>query len=130
MPLPIDAARLWAYVPTTGAVCNVLMDADKLVIVDTTRSSTVAAASRPRCARDSRRWRPKAERGPTASRRCSSAAPDGPGPGGSTGGQAAFKPGSLRVVAGTVALITGDTVVFRLQGKPGERVVFTFEVED
>jgi len=45
-------------------------------------------------------------------------------------GLAAFKPGSLRVVAGTVAVITPDAVVFRLQGKPGERVVFTFEVED
>ena len=44
-------------------------------------------------------------------------------------GQAVVKPGSLRVVAGTVALITGDAVVFRLQGKPGERVVFTFEVD-
>jgi hypothetical protein len=43
---------------------------------------------------------------------------------------AAFKPGSLRVVAGTVAVITPDAVVFRLQGKPGERVVFTFEVDD
>ena len=45
-------------------------------------------------------------------------------------GASTFKPGSLRVVAGTVAVITGDTVVFRLQGKPGERVVFTFEVDD
>jgi hypothetical protein len=45
-------------------------------------------------------------------------------------GQAAFKRGSLRVVAGTVALLTGDTVVFRLQGKPSERIVFSFEVDD
>lgn len=43
-------------------------------------------------------------------------------------GHAGVKPGSLRAVAGTVALITGETVVFHLQGKPGERVVFTFEV--
>ncbi len=43
-------------------------------------------------------------------------------------GQSVIKPGSLRVVAGTVALVTGDAVVFRLQGKPGERVVFTFEI--
>ena len=46
------------------------------------------------------------------------------------GGSDGIKPGSIRVVAGTVALITGGTVVFRLEGKPGERVVFTFEVED
>jgi hypothetical protein len=44
-------------------------------------------------------------------------------------GEGAVKPGSLRVIAGTVAVITGDAVVFRLQGKPGERVVFAFEVE-
>lgn len=44
-------------------------------------------------------------------------------------GQAAFRPGSLRVVAGTAAMITGDSVVFRLEGKPGERLVFVFEVE-
>jgi hypothetical protein len=35
-------------------------------------------------------------------------------------------PGSLRVVAGTVALITDDRVVFRLPGRAGERVVITF----
>jgi hypothetical protein len=34
--------------------------------------------------------------------------------------------GSLRVIAGEVALVTGDVVVFRLKGQPGERVVFTF----
>jgi hypothetical protein len=34
--------------------------------------------------------------------------------------------GSLRVIAGQVALVTGDVVVFRLKGQPGERVVFTF----
>jgi hypothetical protein len=34
--------------------------------------------------------------------------------------------GSLRVIAGEVALVTGDAVVFRLKGQPGERVVFTF----
>jgi len=43
--------------------------------------------------------------------------------------QPAMKPGSLRVVAGTVALITNDAVVFWLQGKPGERIVFAFELE-
>jgi hypothetical protein len=34
--------------------------------------------------------------------------------------------GSLRVISGEVALVTGDAVVFRLKGQPGERVVFTF----
>jgi len=37
-----------------------------------------------------------------------------------------FEAGSLRVIAGEVAQITGDAVVFRLKGQPGERVVFTF----
>jgi hypothetical protein len=44
-------------------------------------------------------------------------------------GETTIRPGSLRVVAGTVVVITGDSLVFRLQGKPGERVVFTFEVD-
>jgi hypothetical protein len=35
-------------------------------------------------------------------------------------------PGSLRVIAGEVAAIAADTVTFRLAGRPGERVVFTF----
>ena len=42
------------------------------------------------------------------------------------GSTASLEPGSLRVVAGNVALITGDAVVFRLSGRPGERIVFTF----
>jgi hypothetical protein len=40
---------------------------------------------------------------------------------------ATLVPGSLKVVAGDVALVSGDVIVFRLGGKPGERVVFTFE---
>jgi hypothetical protein len=36
--------------------------------------------------------------------------------------------GSLRVVAGEVAQIAADAVVFRLRGRAGERVVFAFEV--
>jgi len=36
--------------------------------------------------------------------------------------------GSLRVVAGDVAQVAADTVVFRLRGQAGERVVFTFDV--
>ena len=45
-------------------------------------------------------------------------------------GQAAFKPGSLRVVAGAVALVTARRRGLPAAGTPGERVVFTFEVED
>jgi hypothetical protein len=36
--------------------------------------------------------------------------------------------GSLQVVAGEVELVTPDTIVFRLAGRPGERVVFSFRV--
>jgi hypothetical protein len=36
------------------------------------------------------------------------------------------KPGSLRVIAGQVVMIGSDEVVFRLSGRAGERVVFTF----
>jgi len=39
----------------------------------------------------------------------------------------AFEPGSLRVVAGDVLTITDRMVVFRLSGKPGERVVLVFQ---
>lgn len=39
---------------------------------------------------------------------------------------AAAKAGSLRIVAGDVAAIAADTVTFRLAGRPGERLVFTF----
>ena len=35
-------------------------------------------------------------------------------------------PGSVHVVAGDVVAITADTVTFRLAGRPGERLVFTF----
>jgi hypothetical protein len=40
-----------------------------------------------------------------------------------------FVTSSLRVVAGEVSLVAGDTIVFRLKGTPGERVVFTFDKE-
>jgi hypothetical protein len=39
----------------------------------------------------------------------------------------AVRPGSLRVVAGDVVLVTDSEIVFRLQGKTGERVVFAFK---
>jgi hypothetical protein len=38
----------------------------------------------------------------------------------------AVTPGTLRVVAGDVALVSDTAVVFRMRGTPGERVVFTF----
>jgi hypothetical protein len=41
----------------------------------------------------------------------------------------AVAPGSLRVLAGEAAALGADTVAFRLRGRPGERVVFTFDVE-
>src|SRR5262245_5822307 len=37
-----------------------------------------------------------------------------------------FEPGSFRVIAGDVALLTSEAIVFRLAGRPGERVVFSF----
>ena len=42
------------------------------------------------------------------------------------GGIPGFRPDSLRVVAGEVVQLAGDSVTFRLLGKPGERVVFVF----
>ena len=33
---------------------------------------------------------------------------------------------SIRVVAGEVVALTSSSVTFRLRGRPGERVVFTF----
>ncbi len=40
-----------------------------------------------------------------------------------------LKPESLRVVAGEVVQVGGGVVGFRLRGRPGERVVFSFEIE-
>ena len=37
------------------------------------------------------------------------------------------RPGSLRVLAGTALAVTAGAVVFRLDGRTGERVAFTFE---
>lgn len=45
---------------------------------------------------------------------------------GTTGSLAA---GSVRVVAGDVVLLTENAIVFRLKGRPGERVVFSFRTE-
>jgi len=45
------------------------------------------------------------------------------------GGMSAFRPQTLRVVAGDVVQLDADAVTFRLQGRPGERVVFVFRTE-
>jgi len=44
------------------------------------------------------------------------------------GAERGLAAGSLRVITGEVALVTPDAVVFRMKGRPGERVVFTFWV--
>lgn len=41
----------------------------------------------------------------------------------------AFRAGSLRVVAGELQLVTAEAIVFRLAGRPGERIVFAFEAD-
>jgi hypothetical protein len=41
-----------------------------------------------------------------------------------------LQPGSLRVVAGNAVQIAADALTFRLQGRPGERVVFAFRAGD
>jgi hypothetical protein len=40
-----------------------------------------------------------------------------------------FRPETLRVVAGEVVQLGASSVTFRLQGRPGERVVFAFRAE-
>jgi BACON domain-containing protein len=40
-----------------------------------------------------------------------------------------FRPGTLRVVAGEALAVAADAIVFRLAGKPGERIAFAFEAE-
>ncbi len=42
------------------------------------------------------------------------------------GGVPGLMPETLRVVAGDVVQVAADSVTFRLQGRPGERVVFVF----
>ena len=44
------------------------------------------------------------------------------------GSERSLASGSLRVIAGEVTLVTPDSVVFRMKGRPSERVVFTFQV--
>jgi hypothetical protein len=45
------------------------------------------------------------------------------------GGMAGYQPESLRVIAGDVVQLGADVVTFRLQGRPGERIVFAFRAE-
>jgi hypothetical protein len=40
-----------------------------------------------------------------------------------------FEPGSLRLVAGEVVMVTADAIVFRIAGRVGERVVFGFQMK-
>jgi hypothetical protein len=40
-----------------------------------------------------------------------------------------LEPGSIRILAGEPAVVTGDAVVFRLRGRPGEQVSFTFRLK-
>ena len=68
----------------------------------------------------------RVKRGRTASRRRSSRRARS-GRGGSSSGRCrASGPTRLRVVAGDVVQLAADSVTFRLQGRPGERVVFLF----
>lgn len=47
----------------------------------------------------------------------------------SSGRYRASAPRALRVVAGDVVQLAAESLTFRLQGRPGERVVFTFRAE-
>jgi hypothetical protein len=40
-----------------------------------------------------------------------------------------LEPGSIRVLSGDPVSVTGDAIVFRLRGQPGEQVAFTFRVK-
>lgn len=40
-----------------------------------------------------------------------------------------FRAGTLRTLAGETASLSADTIVFRMRGRPGERIVFTVEAE-
>jgi len=40
-----------------------------------------------------------------------------------------LQPGTIRVIAGEVALVTESAVVFRLKGRRGERIVFSFRTD-
>ena len=92
-----------------GATARVLVNGDQLVVASSGRSEYVLRPG-PRDNRVEARlveaggagsWRFELESGAT-------------------------EPGSLRVLQGDVALVTDDSIVFRLSGRPGEAVAFTF----
>lgn len=150
---------LWggACAGAIGPVCTVLVDADKAVTLDTLRmfngGNKVSAAP---LALTSQLEVPGGEGQVVVNGRRASAVPPGviaiaaerqPGsnlveavlvraagrPGRwrlDLGGHASVQSGSLRVIAGTVAVLAGDSVVFQLQGKPGERIAFTFQIDE
>ena len=140
---------------TAGPVCTFTMSGDMLVTVETLRLLHGDAPARPaRLSMSSRlevdgpraAWWPTDATPPrwagTVSGVGPSALRDEPRRGGARGaagragtwrfdfsGQGTFRPGSLKVIAGTTALVTAEAVVFRLHGNPGERVAFTFEAD-
>lgn len=141
----------------TGPVCAVPMDADKLVTLDTLRNLHGGIRSSAKApALVSQLEVPGGEARVILNGRVVSSVRVGPmplatersagtnhvegvivrgsgRPGGwrfDLSGHRSFRPGSLRALAGAVALLAGDSVVFALQGKPGERIAFTFEADD
>jgi hypothetical protein len=140
---------------TTGSVCDVFMDQDKSVLADTFRTLTVtgpkapggallwttqldAAGAEGHVAVNGALSAVRTGRNPMRSARAEGVslveATLSRGAGAGTwrfdfSGQPGFKRGSLRAVAGKVALLTADSIAFALEGKAGERMVFTFETE-
>lgn len=150
------ARTVWggACAGTTGTVCTVLMDANKAADIQTFRTLTADTKSADAVRLTSQLEVPDGEgqvmvngemasgaarglasataRARAGANRVEALLVRGTGRPGTWrfdfGGQATFRTGSIRVVAGTVALVTGDAVLFRLRGHAGERIVFTFEV--
>jgi hypothetical protein len=155
--LPPATRVAWggACTGTTGNVCNVPMDSDKTVVADTFRLFTVTAPKSPdgpllwtthldaagaegRVAVNGALTAVRAGRQPIRSVRAAGAnlveATLSKAAAAGTwrfdfAGQPGFKRGTVRAVAGRVAALTPDGIVFALEGKAGERVVFTFELE-
>ena len=152
------ATILWggACAGATGAACTLVMDADKVVTLDTLRLITRGPETRSALTQlhfaslleveggeghvviNGRMWPARAGLSPIAverrpgTNRVEAVLVRAARPGVwrfDFSGQAQFRPGSLRVVAGTVATLAGDTAAFRLEGRPGERIAFTFEID-
>jgi hypothetical protein len=140
---------------TLGPTCTVVMDNDKTVHADATRNFTVTG---PRSREAALVWTTQLDAagaeghvgvngalsavrtGPTAMRSARVAGVNlveatlsrAAGAGAwrfDFSGQPGFKRGSLRAVAGKVAVLAPDAIAFALEGKAGERIVFTFESE-